>query len=363
MPDFPNAPQGFTFGTLQLYGTLVGFNGGNKRLSVDHRFLKRTGARVEDFARDQRRLTVRLAFIGPNCAAQYNQFESAVDENPRGLLVHPFAGRWFAFCEGPDYSVDFNQTLNAIYCNVMFKEDQLDAAVTAPDTPDVATAAQNVTGAQSQYQQTVAAFMGTIARAQVAVGSAQAQVDSLTDQLATVTAPVDFMRSSLAALTGVTSQVYGAISGIAVASDLLAQDITAFGSFAQSLFAGSDFASGFSDPVQTQLGIVQTSGQALEDNMTAATPTPAACADAVQDTETAVASCIVLADALQLALPPVIGYTVPKKINLLALAQLLIFQRGLDRKADEYANAILANNRIPNPANIPAGTVLLIPSQ
>lgn len=363
MPDFPNAPQAFDFGTQHLLGFLVSFSGSQKRRSVDHKYLKRAGGRVEDMARDQLRAVFRLYFIGDDCAAKFAAFLAAVDDNPRGLLVHPISGRWFAFCEGPDYTVDFNRAINEIQVTVAFKEDQLDAAIELPDTPDVATAAQNASGAQSTYQQTVAKFMGTIAKAQLAVGSAQAQVDQLTAQIGTVNAPVDFMRSSLAAITGVTSAVYGAITNVAVASDLLAQDVTNFIAFATDLFSGSDFAPGFSDSVATSLGIVETDGQALEDALVAASVTPAGAADAVQDTEITVASCIVLGDAIQLALPPVIAYTVPAPMNLLKLAQLIIFQRNLERDAQEYANAILSSNRIPNPANIPAGTVLIVPSQ
>lgn len=363
MPDFPAVPQAFDFGTQHLIGRLVSFTGGVKRRSVDHNYLKRAGGRVEDFARAQQRAVFRLHFIGDDCARRYEEFLAAVDENPRGLLVHPIAGRWFAFCEGPDYSVDLNRAVNEIQVTVAFKEDQLDATIDLPDTPDVATAAQNATGAQTTYQQTVATFMGTIAKAQLAVGSAQAKVDSLTAQISTVTAPVDFMRTSLAAIVGVTSAIYGSIISVATASDLLAQDITNFIAFANDLFSGSDFAAGFSDSVATSLGIVEADGQALENALVAASVTPAGAADAVQDTELAIATCIVLGDAVQLALPPVIAYTVPAPMNLLALAQRILFQRGIDRDAQEYANAILANNRIPNPSNIPAGTLLLIPSQ
>jgi hypothetical protein len=235
---YPNAPQDFSFQNRSLTGRLIGFTGETKRRGAKHQFAKRKGQRVEDQERGPQRLSVVLEFIGDDCAKQYQDFKATVDENPFGLLVHPIAGKWFAFCEGPSEDVQFGRSTNEIKVLVSWEESELDNRV-EKDVPDVATAAQNATALNSKSQQASAALMGGIAKAQLFEARAVAAVDKVLDQIATAEAPLDFVRSSVAVIGGIKSAVIGAISQIAVKAELVAQEVTDFIASTSDVFDGS----------------------------------------------------------------------------------------------------------------------------
>src|SRR5262249_11440200 len=156
---------------------LVSFTGSSQRRSVDHEFLKRDGSQVEDLGRRSRRIEVKLRFIGKDCAQRFSDFEAKVHRNPTGLLVHPTTGRWIAFCEGPQHSVDFSRAINEIEVAVSWKESDLDATIEA-DVPDVATAAQNCSGQVEQMQKSVAGNMCETAKASTTLGSVSEAADT-----------------------------------------------------------------------------------------------------------------------------------------------------------------------------------------
>lgn len=368
MANPPASPQTFTFTagqqTFPLMGVLTKFNGTAKRRHASQVFPKRDGGKEEDMGRDQYRLEVQLHFIGNTAAKDYQKFKAAVHANPSGLLIHPIAGQWYAFCEGPSEDVDFGQALNRIEVRCSWVESQLDAAVTS-DVPDVATAAQNASGQQSKFQQSVAAMLGALAKAQTAEATALNKLDSALSTISTLTAPVDFMRSQLDQALGAASSIVGTVSGIATASDLLTQDVSNFIGATTDLFsAATDTSAALAfGSIATLLGTVQADGQALEDLLIAGSATPAGSADAVADVELMIEACLTVNDAIQASQPPTVSYTVASLCNLVELATKIILQWGLNRDPVEYASVILGLNHIPNPAAIPAGTVLLVPAQ
>lgn len=363
---YPAAPQPFTFtaGTAQLTLTEIeSFTGKTPRRSVTHEYPKRPGGREEDMDRGSRTLQVRLQFIGPTAASDFEAFESAVDANPSGLLSHPVHGQFFAFCKGPDYNVDFLRAINQIECTVVFIESQLDATVAA-DPPDVATAAQNATGQLAAAQQTIATFMGALSAAQTQAAGALNALQTAVSQLAAgVSAPVDFMFTAATQVQGLQASVIAALETVQLGADTLTSDVTSFVAAATDLYNGNDTTpSGSSDSIAALLGIVQGDGQALIATLIAASPTPAGAADAVADVSVLLDYCYTLSDAVAAAQPPVISYTVPFDGNLIVLAQHVIEQANANVDATSYASAILGLNRISNPALIPSGTILNIPS-
>lgn len=358
-PIIAAAPQGFAFGPLELKGRLLSWSGGRSRRGVSHVFLKRTGGRVEDMARDQRRLEVRLVFLGESCARDYANFERAVDENPYGLLVHPTAGRWQAFCEGPQESVDFSRASDGIEVRVSFVENELDAAADL-EVPDVATAAQNTSAQQTAFQKTVARYLGTFAKLSDARRTVVAAVNGAVAVIDTVTAPVDFMRDTISAVVGVQSNIYGKISAIATKSNLLAQDVTNYIDATGDIFDGTEDAdAGAARAATTLLGVVEVSAEQLVDEMIAGAASAASAADAVGAVDEALSACHVLNEAIERARPPVILYVVPELIDLVLLCR----RRYGATDALARANDIRQLNKIPNPAAIPPGTALLIPSR
>lgn len=370
----PSAPQTFYFADIELKGTLVSFNGEAKRRWVDHVFPKRDAGRVEDMGRAQFRLEVQLEFIGADCAKRYQTFKAAVHNNPFGLITHPIAGNWQAFCEGPQESVGFAQSVTSITVRCAWRENELDAQIST-DVPDVATAAQNATGQATQYQNRVAAFLGNLAKAQTTVADKLNALDDAIAGIASSTVStiqsvngasvVSAMRSVINTTLGAASSIVGAVTAVQAASDALATDVENFVALVQTIFDGEDdtVPSGSSDSVLTTLGNVETDAATLESALTAASNTPAACAEAIADVELMVDQCLTLFDAYQATQPPVVQYIVKNQINVIVLAQMLIQQWSLQREPVTYANAIIANNRIPNPAAIPAGTILLVPAR
>lgn len=370
-PVISAAPQDFTFQGISLRGVLVSFTGSQPRRGVFHQFLKRRGGRVEDMEGGQRQIEVVVQLLGGDGKAgslqasnrtpaqQYEELCRILAKNPYGLLVHPTAGKWQAFCTGPNYDVSFARALNQIQVHLTFIENELDAPVS--DTPVLGQAAQAVTSQQTQFQKVVAAFTGALAKAQNFVAETQAAIDNVLDQLDVLEAPLDAMQNVIAAGQGTTSRLIGQVAGVVSKANVLNESIESF--IAQAVNSGPMFNGpanvvGGLGSTETLLGIVEENGQSLEDEMISVSPRPAAAADAVIGVHEAVAACIVMVDALKAAQPPIIAYTVPAKIDLLTLCQ-----RRYKRDALAKANAILGMNRIPNPAVIPAGTVLLIPSR
>lgn len=362
-PNYPAIPQGFTFQHRDLKGRIVSFTGQKRRRFVVHEFPKRKGARVEDMDRSPQRLEVKLVFTGDNCAREYADFTASVDENPYGLIVHPIAGKWQAFCEGPLEDVDLNRAVDLIEVRVAWTETELDAAV-ARDVPDVATATQEVTAQQSAYQQAVGAFMGALAKAEETRGKALAAIDSALGQLDAVTAPVDFMRDSVVAVSTAQSTVIGKVLAIQAKANLLTEDVTNLADATTDLFAGGEVAAAIADNVDTLLGIVQQHAEDLQGELIADSPTPAGAADAVGAIDELVAACLTLSDAIAVARPPTIEWTVTKLTDVISLAQQIRDQAGSQaRSVMSFASDIMALNRIPNPAAILPGTVLLVPTE
>jgi prophage DNA circulation protein len=355
--NFPSIPQTFTFNNRVLTGQLIAFSGQTRRRFVVQEFPKRAGALIEDMNRAPRRLETRLVFLGPTCANDFQKFESSVHANPIGLLIHPIAGKWQAFCEGPSHQVELSRAVNEIQVTVAFVETSLDATLPR-DVPDVATAAQNATGAQVACQQSGATYMGTVAKVQIASDQARAALDRALGQIASAADPLTFMRQQIDSVATAGSAIIDTVEAIQAAGLGLAADTTNFINSATDVFNGSDILAGSSDASATLLGIVETSAQDYEDLLIASSPTAAGSVDAVSASELSTDACLTLSDALQAARPPVVQYTVPQLTDIITLAQ-----RKYQRDALQYASQILAMNRIPNPAAIPAGTVLYVPSQ
>ena len=356
--NIPSTPQAFAFGGRTLSGYMLGFTTKNQRRHVVHEYLKRRGAKVEDMGVGPQRVDVRLVFAGDDCAQQYAEFSKAVQAQPFGLLVHPVAGQFQAFCGGPDDSVDFKQAIDEIQVRCSFVESELDRE--APEIPNVAQAAQEVTTQQSAFKTAVAKFMLGIARASATVNSALTAVDDAVATLDVVTAPVDFARETIAGVLAAKSNVVGKVNGIATRANLLADDIENFLAETSDIFGGQEALLVSADAVATRLGALVSDAEVLEAEMIAAQNTPAEAAEAVAASLEMVAACYVLSDAIDQALPPTVNYVVPELMDLVTL----VMRRypGIKRPF-ERVEAIRSMNRIPNPAAIPAGTALRIPSE
>lgn len=355
MADVPAAaPQEFTFGTKQLSGNLISYSGRSQRRGVVHQFLKRRGGIVEDMNSEPRRLEVELVFSGKSPARDFNEFESYVSDNPTQLLVHPQAGRYIAFCEGPQYHVGFAQATNEIRVRVSFIESELDSTTRA-DVPDVPTAQQSVSAEQTAYQKVVAAYVGALARANTAVASARQSIKDLIDQIDTFTDPVTSLVTGCLSLPGLATSVVGNIQSIQVLNDILNQQVSDYLDQASDLFTGEAVLAGSADSVTNLLGVVENTCHALE-NLMLGTGTPAGCADAVGSVEELLASCIILGDAVLAARRRTVVVVLPRLTDLMSFCQ-----KRYPSNAVARASEIQSLNHILNPAAIPAGTRLVVP--
>lgn len=358
-PQYAAAPQAFTFAGRKLSGRLEGFSGQSQRRAAIHEFLKRPGARVEDMERSPRRLEVRLEFIGDDCAQQYADFVDFVDKNPTGLLVHPIAGKWQAFCVGPGEDVAFSRSTNEIAVRCSWIENNIDAPQVSQDTPKPPAAAQQVTTQKTAFEQAMAAYMGVVAQSHDLKDQAVAKVQAAIANIPSAADPIKEVRDAISTSVGTTSAAVGAIGSIQTQGLLLSNDVDNLIAATSDIFDGTDLSSGSSDGVDTLLGQVVDQAAATEAAMLAESPSPAAAAEAIAFTEELVASCYVLRESLRQSRPPVKLFTVPATIDLISLCVQLF----PNSNALAQASVVLSMNRIPNPALIRKGTVLRVPSR
>jgi prophage DNA circulation protein len=365
-PNYAAIPQAFSFAGKKFSGRLESFSSQNQRRLALHEFLKRAGARAEDMERSPRKLDVRLLFIGDDCAKQYKDFVEFTEKNPTGLLVHPIAGKFNAFCTGPAEDVALGRAVNEIQVRVSFVESNIDAPKAARDIPSAPAAAQQVTAQQSKFEQATAAYMGAMSQAQAAKNniqglkdSAVAKIQAAIADIPSVADPIKEVRAAISTTVGTTSAAIGAVVAIQTQAELLSQDVDNFVDSSSDIFDGEDTPDGSSDNLDNLLGSVVARGQIVNDTYLAASASPAAAADALGATEELVASCYVLREALRQERPPTRLYTVPRTADVVSICVDLY--PGGDALAQ--ASIIMSYNRIPNPARVPKGTVLKVPTR
>lgn len=355
------APQTFTWQGRVLHALLSGFSGASPRRSVTHEFPQRQGAREEDMGNGPRWLEAQLRFAGRDCAKRYREFELGVARNPVGLLVHPVAGQWMAFCKGPSYRVDFGRALDELQVPVRFTETELDSKDDSAPR-DVATAAQNASAGGVQMEVDVATFMAetAIGRAPVALLK---KLDAIAAKISAASDPLTYVRQNVNVVMGGVSRVVGSIATVEAAGRLLKQDLDSYIAQAVALLVVSEMPAGGAAALDTLLASVVDRSRTLEQEMVAAAATPAGAGDAVASVEVAVAGCLSLQESVNAARPPVVTYTVPAPGNLIIVAQRFLSSRGIDGDAVALASEILALNHVPNPASVAAGTKLRVPSR
>jgi len=298
--------QVFTFRGMELHGYLTRFSDSRKWDMVAHRVPKRDGARVENMGRGPLRMSGSLVFVGAKWLDNFKKFVALLDENPKGTLVHPLYGQMQAACEGFDRgAVDIAKATDEIEVEVVFVEDQFDAATSDQETPPVGDAKQGVDNGVTAMQVATAAFVAAPAVA---------------------TAVADLVAS---ASTFANDTMQGAI------------DLTVNPARDSQL-----------DEVAEDTGALTA---ALLDEASATRP--ADVYDAIAATEYVYSACLQLNEAAIASRPPVIRYTVPATMNIATLAAFLYGEKALERIPD-----LLNLNRIPNPGAIPGGTVVLLPS-
>lgn len=270
---------------------------------AQHLYLKRDGGEQEPMGAAPGQFRFACIFLGDGWSKRYISLIAAIRRQPRGSLTHPILGELRVACQGiSDATCDPGAELNAIRFSISFVEDAVDTALSVDTYEGPATRASAVT--------------------------------DLNDQLTTATA--SYAATATAAVTSLTT----ASAAYALAASEAATAVVPDASLAVKLQA-----------VRTQADA--TIAALLDDTIAATVPSRAA--PAMLLAEQVLDACNQLQESVLRITPALIAYTVQGATTLPALATRLYGRDGIARTAE-----ILVNNQIPNPAAIPAGTVLRV---
>jgi len=273
---------------------------------VFHEYLKRDGAEAENMGRSPHETHLTVVYIGPNWRKSLLEFQSLVDANPIGTLIHPFYGQMAMACLGfDDARVRLEDGLDTVNVPVKFRESSLSRQ---PLTQE------KVTKGPASFQAQSSAYASKLALA--------------TQIYATATVPVAKFTSDVAAFT--------------------------------SAAVATTMSTGGPDPtLATQLAQIATDGIAVRN---AIRSDPSATDDvqvysAIALMEQILDQCNQLNDSLAFVKPALQPWQVPAQTTVMAIAQAFYGRDAAARLAE-----ILANNtaQIINPAVVPAGTLLML---
>jgi hypothetical protein len=200
--------------------------------------------------------------------------------------------------------------------------------------------------------------MAQFAKAQTEINKARTTLDDALANVAIVEAPLDFMRDVIGEVYGAQSSVIGTIDGIFSRAKLLSQDIENYIESTSDLFSGNEITGSAAATSDTLLSIVIADADDLNAFTIENTLTPAGSAEAVGQTEELISTALVLEEAVKAARPPIIIFTITEITNLIVFCQ-----KRYKANAVARAEEIMGMNHIPNPAAIPAGTKIFIPSR
>jgi len=280
------------------------------RLAI-HEYLKRDGAEVEWMGNSPNTYRFTLVFVGPNWKTQYNAFAALLNGNPKGVLVHPVFGRQRVACQGIDSaSIDINAATNCVTVPISFITDDIDAQLEGEQSKSASEKESDVTTALDEFLAAVAVLRG------LGVSPSAATVAAISS-------------------VSTTAAAYAAAAA-AASNDNIPNP--ALGTLLSAVEAA------------TSLAIAGIETDTADYPNASAFPAISGC-------EQVYANCLELADAVDAARPVVIDYTVPGDTGLIAMCARLY-----GAQADDQIEQVLVLNRIANPALIPGGTVLKIPT-
>lgn len=294
--------QAASFKGIPINAQLVDWSDTRKPGLAVHRVLKRDGAIIENMGREPHVVKMNLFYMGQNWLTDFLKLSNSVDEDPTGNLVHPAFGSMPVACQGFEGASVNTETGRDMYViPVSFIENTIDPKA-IPVTQTVGEANQDVTDNTSSLQ-------------------------SAAESFPTAAIPVS-----------------------AYVTVALAFSAAALASSVNSLVDST---------LLKRLGDVEIKGAAARDAVRA---DPAATNDAVTYPvialiEQVYASCLSMNAALKTVKPVLFKYTLPVATHIAVLAARFYGKDGRFR-----INEIEANNpgKIPNPASIAAGTVLLM---
>lgn len=132
MPKQINADyQAFEFVTranrkLELWGTLLSWNGEITPGVVEHQIFRRPGAIHQNVGSKPRKFVYRCTFVRDKVGARWRALADAIDEEPFGSLVDPRFGKVDAVCEGGiQYQESPEDSVDEVQFTIKFSETGL----------------------------------------------------------------------------------------------------------------------------------------------------------------------------------------------------------------------------------------------
>jgi prophage DNA circulation protein len=270
---------------------------------VVHEFPNRDGAKTETLGRKPHRTSWQLTFTGTGWIDTLLELVRSIDDDPNGLLVHPIYGQMQVTCGGFDRSVvNIPDATDTVTIEVSFTEDQTDLGLV--EQQGLAAKQQGVSSAVADFQDAASQWSDT--------GTVSA-VESLASA-ATTYADVAFTAATTLVVDPSLGPRLDAV-GAALAT-------------AEQALLGDSHG----------LGSMQTY-------------------DALAMAEVVYAACLDLADEVALETTGFQQFTVQGPTSIAVLAAQ-VYGQGALSKIDQ----ILTLNDLPDPTNIPAGTVLTLPA-
>lgn len=291
---------------------------------VVHNFPYRDGGKVETLGSKPNRTTWTLIFNGADWVDQIRRVEASIANDPSGILIHPIYGQMRVVCEGfPSSVVNVPEALNSVSVTLSFVEDvaNLGFAETIGIASLQATAEQAVFDAQAK-------------------GVAKTKPKNLGQILALVglglggQGPVLAILAAINKFTTAASNVIDSLFTVAI-TDNIDPSIPA-----KMIATGTALAE-LEVIYQSEFFTLQSTAQNY---------------DAIVAAEVAYSACLDLQDAVSLQTSGYFSYVVPGPTSIAVLAGYFYGQGALS-----FIDQILGINRIPDPTNIPTGTVLTLP--
>ena len=294
-----------SFNGLDLDGQILEWTDVRGYRFASHEFLKRDGALQEPMGRKPHKVKFNLVYVGLNWRKDFAQLLGLLDQSPFGTLIHPFFGQMKVACEGIEGArVNSEHEINTVLVPISFIENNVDQSL--------------------QFLGSKSVFSGT------------ASVSTYSSNLTTAT-NIYIIASFAVALFRTVVLQYSAAVARQLASGTIIPDPTIPSLFGSLVLNASLARTAVrADP----LYVNDAAGYA-----------------AIEAIELLLASCHELDDLLKTNKPTLQMYTVPAQTSLLTISQNFYGRDALSRLDEIRANNL---GKIPNPAAIKAGTVLLL---
>ena len=110
---------------LEMFGELLSWEDEIQTGLVEHRVLRKNGARHQNMGLPPRRYQFQCVITGSDVQTRYQFIADAITESPFGFLIHPRFGHRPAVCDSISAKEVPGDGINTIYFTIKFSDDEL----------------------------------------------------------------------------------------------------------------------------------------------------------------------------------------------------------------------------------------------